>query len=502
MQTQEEKTSSSTLKRNPKIELSRPDLLKLLSYLEGELQARDVVIAALKSEKVKQLLVQGRFHPAALSDPLTALQRDSSSAAEPRVDEAHIRALADHQVASLENLVLQNRKAQIRMARILKEAEERHRKVVQELEDEKCKHEHDTAQGDDITYGLEKDRTRLKQELELERQNNKKMEKELKKAADLAEEERSKQKQIVLLLLADRKKVIMKYIEERKRSEDLAQILSEEKGRVDSMAEGLEEESKKALQMEAELEKHLAQFDTERQQLRAAIAREEKRARDAEVEVDNLKKRLTEESQSALTSPPRGPTATLPGRAGAAGPSQSTSKPANLLPSGGAGAFMSSMVSKVVQPTATVSSVPVCGPTTGIARCVSPGQSLRATPVASPQIALDPSAPQVLQVSPHVSLSASPGTKVFTTTQGGKVTYHVKTNSAATPAATPPPPCPPSSSGITATNTTKKLPPAGRGAPPPVPPNKPVVLPKKPTDLDPKSNKTAKPASPPRKLQA
>lgn len=55
------------------------------------------------------------------------------------------------------------------------------------------------------------------------------------------------------------------------------QILSEEKGRVDSMAEGLEEESKKALQMEAELEKHLAQFDIERQQLRAALSKEEKR---------------------------------------------------------------------------------------------------------------------------------------------------------------------------------------------------------------------------------
>jgi len=53
--------------------------------------------------------------------------------------------------------------------------------------------------------------------------------------------------------------------------------LSEEKGRVDSMAEGLEEESKKALQMEAELEKHLAEFDTERQQLKAALAKEEKR---------------------------------------------------------------------------------------------------------------------------------------------------------------------------------------------------------------------------------
>lgn len=43
------------------------------------------------------------------------------------------------------------------------------------------------------------------------------------------------------------------------------------------MAEGLEEESKKSLQMEAELEKHLAQFDTERQQLRAALTKEDKR---------------------------------------------------------------------------------------------------------------------------------------------------------------------------------------------------------------------------------
>lgn len=53
--------------------------------------------------------------------------------------------------------------------------------------------------------------------------------------------------------------------------------MAEEKGRIDSMAEGLEEESKKSLQMEAELEKQLAQFDTERQQLRSAVAKEEKR---------------------------------------------------------------------------------------------------------------------------------------------------------------------------------------------------------------------------------
>jgi len=39
------------------------------------------------------------------------------------------------------------------------------------------------------------------------------------------EEERLKNKQIVLFLLAERKKIVMKYIEERKRSEDLGQVI-------------------------------------------------------------------------------------------------------------------------------------------------------------------------------------------------------------------------------------------------------------------------------------
>ncbi|XP_059489432.1 CTTNBP2 N-terminal-like protein isoform X1 [Neocloeon triangulifer] len=437
MQTQEqEKLSSSTLKRNPKMDLSSTDLLKLLSHLEGELQARDVAIAVLKSEKVKQMLVQNRFRsPAAQSEPMAALQRDSTQVKDSRVDETQIRALADRQVASIENLIRQNRKMQIHMAKILKDAEDRHRKVVQELEEEKCKHEHDTAQGDDITYGLEKDRTRLKQELDIERLAKKKLEKELKKASELAEEEREKQKQIVLILLEDRKKAIMKYIEERKRSEDLAQILSEEKGRVDSMAEGLEEESKKALQMEAELEKHLAEFDTERQQLKAAVAKEEKRAREAEIELEALKRKYMDGAA--------GQSATMRPRPGVA--PQLVPKPANLTAAG----MTSSVVSKVVQPTATVSSVPVCAPTTGIARSVSPGQTLRPADAAQPN--------QNIPTSPKLS----PVTNLMPST-------------ATAPAVSP---------------VAKKVAPVVRGTPPPVPPNKPVIPPKKPTDLDPKTSK-------------
>ena len=39
-----------------KLDVEGTDLLELLSHLEGELQARDIAIAALKSEQLKRVL--------------------------------------------------------------------------------------------------------------------------------------------------------------------------------------------------------------------------------------------------------------------------------------------------------------------------------------------------------------------------------------------------------------------------------------------------------------
>ena len=174
-------------------------------------------------------------------------------------------------------MIKQQRCTQYKMIHILKEAEEKHKKLVVELDEERQKHEHDTAQGDDITYGLEIERTKLKKDLEQEKVAKEQLEANTKSMQEAFETERVNNKQIVLFLLAERKKIIMKYVEERKRSQDLAQILSEEKFRFDSVSEGLEEESKKSLRMEADMEKQTQTHDQERKTLITSLANVEKK---------------------------------------------------------------------------------------------------------------------------------------------------------------------------------------------------------------------------------
>ncbi|XP_018021621.1 CTTNBP2 N-terminal-like protein isoform X2 [Hyalella azteca] len=289
-----DKASSQTVKLNPKLELSHTELLKLLSYMEAELQARDVVIATLKTERIKSLLAYGR---GGVHDPVLALQRDAScatsAAARSEGDNAsqlHMRSLQDTQLSQLEHLISQQRKAHQRMRHVLREAEKRHSRVVGELEEERRKHEHDTAQGDDVAYALERDRTRLKQTMESERTQRRAAEAEVARLTSEREQMQQQHKQMVLLLLEDRNRLALHAAHYRNRAEQLAKLVSEEKGRIDGMAEGLEEESKKSLQMEAQMEKQLALFDAERQQMRGLLQRRDHRLEEVEALVEKLQR--------------------------------------------------------------------------------------------------------------------------------------------------------------------------------------------------------------------
>ncbi|XP_060844504.1 CTTNBP2 N-terminal-like protein [Rhopalosiphum padi] len=415
----------NTVKKIPKMDLNKSDLLKLLSYLEGELQARDIVIATLKCEKV-QCMLRNRGSDRVVKDPLAALQRDCFATFETNND-----SLSYQQLGSLENLVLQQRRTHLRIANVLKDNQVMHRKI-----------------------------------LDLERLKKQQLQYEYKKLHNTFEEERLKHKQIVFFLLAERKKIVMKYIEERKRSEDLGQILSEEKSKIDSMAEGLEEESKKSLQMEAELEKQLALFDTESKKMMAALSSEEKKtcALEAELakcrnEIISLEKELSEALHNNLME--------LSSKSSGVRVMSSPSDP------------ITSSVAKVVQPTATASSVRVSGPMTGIARSVNPGQSLRCLkPVSGKtndiqvdklQDDEDCSTPLDTIKKHPISFGRSIQSESGSTSTVKKSLFGIQRNMSV-----------PNTAESNIPGLIKKqITTVGRGTPPPVPPNKPIIPPKK-----------------------
>lgn len=299
------KLPSNTLKRHPKMELNKADLLRLLSYLEGELQARDVTIAALKAEKAKQMLYQAKYGRFGLGDPFLALQRDADRQKDNSFDEAAVKAMYDNQLTQLENLIATQGKAQQRMREQLAAVEKRYHKVLAELEDEKRKHAQDTAQGDDVTYMLEKERERLKQEVDFEKGQVKKLEKDLKKVNIALEEERAisaKHKQVAIMLIKDRKRLLEQIADLEKRT-----VVPDQERTQDSQI---------SLQFEAAMEKHLSEFDIEREQLRGRLSREEKKNNDLYKElseltaqVESLTKQLAANHPASERRPDPGPSA-------------------------------------------------------------------------------------------------------------------------------------------------------------------------------------------------
>ncbi|XP_067139647.1 CTTNBP2 N-terminal-like protein isoform X1 [Centruroides vittatus] len=538
-----DKISSNTLKRHPKTELNKNDLLQLLSVLEGELQAREIVIAVLKAEQIKQLLYPCKRTNAS-TDPWAALHRDVFGAFDAILDEATVKTLYNMQLQQLENFILQQRKAQEKLQEQLRSGEERFEKLVVELEDEKRKHAQDTAQGDDVTYMLEKERERLHQEVEFERQQNRKLEKDIKRLNESIEEERNRQKQIVLLLLAERKRLILRLLEERQRNEELTELLSDEKGRIADMVEGLEEESKKSLQMEAEMERQLIEFDSEREHYKDQVTTAEMKNQELTFEIEKLQEEMeilrkqmqgfgerTVVSSSPMhlgegvrstvvtmvstppairviptvspaVSPPRGVARAVSPKIG---PAPATPmKPPGLVPQIPMKAatpinsppkpLINAPVSATVVSTASGQNVttltsPQNPALKGTAKKSSPVLPPRSvSPVSSDVSAenIQPSSTTNIVQNLVYAVAASEqqavandsnqtgprpaGTKIFTTSQGGKVMVHL--------------------SGSAPILATKKTPPIGRGTPPPIPPNKPV--------LTSQLKKDAKPPVPPR----
>ncbi|NXD13476.1 CT2NL protein, partial [Nothocercus nigrocapillus] len=284
--------------------LSKPELLTLFSILEGELEARDLVIEALKAQH-RDTFIEERYGKYNISDPLMALQRDFETLKEGNHGEK--QPVCTNPLSVLKVVMKHCKNMQERMLSQLAAAESRHRKVILDLEEERQRHAQDTAEGDDVTYMLEKERERLTQQLEFEKSQVKKFEKEQKKLSSQLEEERARHKQLSSMLVVECKKATAKAAEEGQKTAELSLKLEKEKSKVSKLEEELASKRKRGLQMEAQVEKQLSEFDIEREQLKAKLNREENRTKALKEEVECLKKSLKELEASCQEPSPAEP---------------------------------------------------------------------------------------------------------------------------------------------------------------------------------------------------
>lgn len=230
--------------------LSKSELRMLLSVMEGELEARDLVIEALRARR-KEVFIQERYGRFNLNDPFLALQRDYEAGAGDKE-----KPVCTNPLSILEAVMAHCRKMQERMSAQLAAAESRQKK------------------------------------LEMEKLQLQALEQEHKKLAAHLEEERGKNKHVVLMLVKECKQLSGKVVEEAQKLEEVMVKLEEEKKKTSELEDQLSAEKQRSAGMEAQLEKQLFEFDTEREQLRAKLTREEAHTTDLKEEIDKMKKMM------------------------------------------------------------------------------------------------------------------------------------------------------------------------------------------------------------------
>ncbi|XP_044107143.1 filamin A-interacting protein 1-like isoform X3 [Neovison vison] len=134
-------------------DLSRDDLLFLLSILEGELQARDEVIGILKAEKMDLALLEAQYGFVTPKKVLEALQRDAFQAkSAPWQEDIYEKPMNE-----LEKVMEKYKESHRRILEQLLMAEKSHRQTILELEEEKRKHKEYMEKSDEFISLLEQE---------------------------------------------------------------------------------------------------------------------------------------------------------------------------------------------------------------------------------------------------------------------------------------------------------------------------------------------------------
>ncbi|XP_019393195.1 PREDICTED: filamin-A-interacting protein 1 isoform X1 [Crocodylus porosus] len=281
---------SSERKKKKSIELSKEDLIKLLSIMEGELQAREDVIQMLKTEKTKPEVLEAHYGSAAPENVLRVLHRDAILAEEKSIGED----VYEKPISELDRLEEKQKETYRRMLEQLLLAEKCHRRTVYELENEKHKHTDYMNKSDDFTNLLEQERERLKKLLEQEKIYQARKEKEYTKRLNKLREELVKLKSFALMLVDERQMHIEQLGQQSQKIQDLTQKLKEEEEKLKVISSKTKEDGQKLMKLEAELEHKTSTFSQENEEMTAKLANQESHNRQLRLKLVGLTRRIEE----------------------------------------------------------------------------------------------------------------------------------------------------------------------------------------------------------------
>ncbi|KAJ8356087.1 hypothetical protein SKAU_G00188810 [Synaphobranchus kaupii] len=330
-------SSTNSSQKSGSTDLSKEDLLHLLGIMEGEVQAREDVIRMMESGRLHPKVLEAHYGSAAPPKALRALYRDGLLAKSKTAGDD----VYETPMVELERLEGKHREAYRRMLEQLLLAEKCHRRTVNELDGEKCKHVDYMNKSDEFTDLLEQERERLRENpiilreqrtgewrqspaltksvlksfckthktwiyllciqtcglkslLEQEKAYQAKKDKDHNKRLERVRQELVKLKSFALMLVEERQLHIEQIHQESQKVQDLGQKVQEKEQRLSAIGGQAKEDSQKILKLEVELEQKTTRFTKEHEEMTAKLTHQETQSRQLRLKLASLARRIEE----------------------------------------------------------------------------------------------------------------------------------------------------------------------------------------------------------------
>uniref|UniRef100_A0A8C0TJ11 Cortactin-binding protein-2 N-terminal domain-containing protein n=1 Tax=Canis lupus familiaris TaxID=9615 RepID=A0A8C0TJ11_CANLF len=270
-------------------DLSRDDLLFLLSILEGELQARDEVIGILKAEKMDLALLEAQYGFVTPKKVLEALQRDAFQAkSAPWQEDIYEKPMNE-----LDKVMEKHKESHRRILEQLLMAEKSHRQTILELEEEKRKHKEYMEKSDEFISLLEQECERLKRLIDQETKSQEKKEQEKEKRVTALKEELTKLKSFALMVVDEQQRLTAQLALQRQKIQDTTSA-KETHAKLALAETRVQEEEQKATRLEKELQTQTTKFHQNQETIMAKLTNEDSQNRQLRQKLAALSRQIDE----------------------------------------------------------------------------------------------------------------------------------------------------------------------------------------------------------------